>query len=219
VGNENSKEIIQAFMKILRKYLKKPPNYSFEDPVQVDKRTKLTNKSFIGRFSYIGKATIMGDIHIGRFCSIANGFSYYAGDHDMKSLTTHPFIYSDDMFGQYPGYKDIKYKQNIKYQDAEFGSLKIGNDCWLGADVTVLKGCSTIGDGAIIGARSVVTKDVPPYSISVGGPAKVIKFRFDEGIVARLLRVKWWKFDLSILKDLDFSDVEKCLKFLESQDE
>ena len=159
----------------------------------------------------------MGDIKIGRFCSIANGFSYFNGDHDYQALTTHPFIYNNDMFGEFEDYRNIAFKKKSTQLNSILPTLDVGSDVWIGSNVTVLKGCREIGDGAVVGACSVVTKDIPPYSIAVGNPAKVVKFRFDKDTITRLLNVKWWTFELRIIRDLDFSDIEKCLNLLESQ--
>lgn len=77
----------------------------------------------------------------------------------------------------------------------------IGNDVWLGANSLVLKGVK-IGDGAVIGAGAVVTKDVPPYAIVGGNPAKVIKMRFDDETIGKLMQLQWWNLDLSIIENL-----------------
>ena len=92
--------------------------------------------------------------------------------------------------------------------------ITIGNDVWIG-DGAFIKNGVTIGDGAIIGARAVVTKDIPPYAIVVGVPAKILKYRFSEQIIDRLLNTKWWNLDDSIIKKLPYYDIDKCLKILE----
>src|SRR5262249_39721483 len=95
-----------------------------------------------------------------------------------------------------------------------FDPVIIGSDVWTGHNVTVLPGVS-VGDGAIIGAGSVVTRNVPPFAIVAGVPAEVKRFRFPEQTVARLLRVRWWELELSALSGLPFRDVERCLSRLE----
>jgi hypothetical protein len=89
-------------------------------------------------------------------------------------------------------------------------SVNIGNDVWIGSGVFI-KGGVTIGDGVIIGAHSVVVKDVPPYAIVGGVPVKIIKYRFDEKTIAKLLELKWWQYDIADFGDLDWSDIELCL--------
>lgn len=91
----------------------------------------------------------------------------------------------------------------------------IGNDVWLGANSLVLKGVK-IGDGAVIGAGAVVTKDVPPYAIVGGNPAKVIKMRFDDETIGKLMQLQWWNLDLSIIENLPMDDIEECIRMMEA---
>ena len=95
-----------------------------------------------------------------------------------------------------------------------FERVQVGNDVWTGHNVNVMAGV-TIGDGAIIAAGSVVTKDVPPYAIVAGAPAEIKRLRFSEQTIERLLRVKWWDLELSQLSGLPFRDVERCLDIIE----
>lgn len=122
---------------------------------------------------------------IGRYCAIASGtkFIMNAANHKLASFTTYPFKIFDarGWGGGERTREDIHYK----------GDLVIGNDVWLGYDVLVLPG-ARIGDGAIIGARAVVTGTIPPYAIAAGNPARVIRMRFDEETVALLRKLAWW---------------------------
>ena len=81
----------------------------------------------------------------------------------------------------------------VKTIDLPSLPIKIGNDVWIGVEAMILDGV-TIGDGAVIGARTVVTKDIPPYAIAVGVPAKIVKYRFEQEVINRLLEIKWWDF-------------------------
>ena len=122
---------------------------------------------------------------VGKFCSIACGakFMFTSANHTMRSLSTYPFsIFFEEW--------DLDV-QNITFAWDNKGDIVIGNDVWIGYEAVILSGV-TIGDGAIIGARAVVTKDVPPYTIVGGVPAKPIRKRFDEDTVIELLRLKWW---------------------------
>ena len=91
--------------------------------------------------------------------------------------------------------------------------INIGNDVFIGANVTVLDGV-TIGDGAVIGAGAVVSKDIPPYAVAVGCPIKIVKYRFDEEVINRLVKLAWWNWSDNRLKDVEkhFFDVEAFLQ-------
>ena len=122
---------------------------------------------------------------IGRFCSIACGakFLFTSANHAMRSLSTYPFPIFFEEWGL-----DAK---NIASAWDNKGDIVVGNDVWIGFEAVILSGV-TIGDGAIIGARAVVTRDVPPYTIVGGVPAKPIRKRFDEETIAQLKRMRWW---------------------------
>ena len=124
-------------------------------------------------------------LQIGKFCSIACGakFIFNSANHTLSSLSTYPFPLFFEEWGS--DKKDVTNAWDNK------GDIIIGNDVWLGYESVVLAGV-TIGDGAIIGARSVVIKDVPPYTIVGGVPAKTIRRRFAEEIISALSRIKWW---------------------------
>nr|WP_305849016.1 CatB-related O-acetyltransferase [Shinella sp. HZN7] len=92
----------------------------------------------------------------------------------------------------------------------------IGNDVWIGANAIILPGIA-IGDGAIIAAGSVVSRDVPPYAIVGGVPARVIRYRFDETTIDRLMKIRWWRFSLEGLADIPFNDIQVTLTMLEER--
>ena len=125
---------------------------------------------------------------IGRFCSIACGakFLFTSGNHSLRSLATYTFPIFFDEWGL-----DAK---NIRDAWDNKGDTVIGNDVWIGYEAVILSGV-TIGDGAVIGARAVVTRDVPPYTIVGGVPAKPIRRRFDDETAARLRALRWWDWD------------------------
>ena len=129
----------------------------------------------------------LGDrLIIGKFCAIAKGIEFVmnGANHRMNSITTYPFNIMGDGWEAYaPKNSDLPYK----------GDTIVGNDVWIGQNVTVMPGVH-IGDGAIIGANSVVAKDVPPYCIAVGNPCCVIRKRFDDDLIDYLLDLKWWNW-------------------------
>jgi acetyltransferase-like isoleucine patch superfamily enzyme len=120
---------------------------------------------------------------MGAFCSVASGVQILlGGEHRPDWVTTYPFSVLWQKAKHLLGHPSSK------------GDVVIGNDVWIGAEAMILSGV-TIGDGAVIGARSVVTKDVPPYAIVGGNPARVIRMRFDEATISRLQNLKWWTWD------------------------
>lgn len=127
-------------------------------------------------------------LKIGKFCSVACGakFLFTSANHTMKSLSTYPFPIFFEEWGL--AGKDISNAWDNK------GDIVIGNDVWIGYEAVILSGV-TIGDGAIIGTRAVVTKDVPPYTIVGGVPAKPIRKRFDEQTIKTLEEISWWNWD------------------------
>lgn len=122
---------------------------------------------------------------IGKFCSIACGakFMFTSGNHTMRSLATYPFPIFFEEWGL----------DGANVTDAwdNKGDIIIGNDVWIGYEAVIMSGV-TIGDGAIIATRAVVTKDVPPYTVVGGVPARRIRQRFTDETVAALLKIKWW---------------------------
>ncbi|MDU7337986.1 MAG: CatB-related O-acetyltransferase [Clostridium sp.] len=140
---------------------------------------------------------------IGKFCSIACGakFIFTSANHTLKSLSTYPFPLFFEEWGLQQ--KDIASAWDNK------GDIVVGNDVWIGYEAVVLSGVH-IGDGAIIGTRAVVTKDVPPYSIVGGVPAKEIRKRFDEATINKLIETSWW--------DLPFETIKQVLPFIQNGD-
>ena len=137
---------------------------------------------------------INGDrLVIGRFCSITCGakFRFTSGNHSMQSLANYTFPIFFDEWGL--DAKDICDAWDNK------GDIVIGNDVWIGYEAVILSGVK-IGDGAVIGARAVVTKDVPPYTVVGGVPAKTIRKRFDDATVEKLLALRWWGWDKEKIK-------------------
>ena len=132
---------------------------------------------------------VNGDkLKIGKFCSIACGakFLFTSANHKMESLSTYPFPIFFEEWGL-----DV---QNICDAWDNKGDIVIGNDVWIGYEAVILSGV-TIGDGAIIGTRAVVTKDIPPYTIVGGVPAKIIRKRFDEETIRKLEEISWWNWN------------------------
>lgn len=153
-------------------------------------------KNNIGKYTYglpkIFKLENTSQLEIGKFCSIANEVKIFLdGEHETQNISTYPFGY----------FKGFTVKK--RYQTKSKGKITIGNDVWIGYGVTILSGVN-IGDGAVLGACALVNKDVTPYTIVGGIPAKMIKKRFDNQTIEQLLKIKWWNWsDEKIQKNIE----------------
>lgn len=166
--------------------------------------------SSMGYASYISDHSFIKNTVIGRYTCIANEVMTVAGNHPISFVSVHPAFYSTTQKLSYIRQRKF---DDFRYLDSDRRiSVVIGNDVWVGARATILEGV-TIGDGAVIAAGAVVTKDVPPYAVVGGVPAKVIKYRFDEDTIQKLLELKWWEKDQEWIKSHadDFDDVEHLL--------
>lgn len=145
--------------------------------------TKKRNCVSIGLYSYGNcfskNFNLGGEVIIGRYCSIAENVRYLAADHPVKNLSTSPLFYNKSF-----GYS---------VKDVHRGKLIIENDVWIGYNVIILSKCTKIGNGAVIGAGSIVTHDVPAYAIVAGNPAKIIGYRFAEMEREEIQKSEWWR--------------------------
>lgn len=151
--------------------------------------------SSYGAYSYgVPNAISWGEgttYSVGKFCSISSDVKLLlGGNHRVDWVSTYPFSSFSENFPE---------AALIKGHPATKGSITIGNDVWIGMNVTILSGV-TIGDGAVIGTHLIVTKDVPPYAIVAGNPAKIIKYRFDTSTIQALLALQWWNWPLAKIK-------------------
>lgn len=189
-------------------------NNEFTKAGQIHETARLIDSSLgewcdIGAFTYL-QNTIFGDysyacsncmfqnVRVGKFSNIAANVRIGATDHPIERPTLHHFTY-----------RRVKYGFDTK-NDKEFFDKRasrityIGHDTWIGHGVLIKPGIA-IGNGAVIGQGSVVTKDVPPYAIAVGNPAKVIRYRFGKEVIDKLEKIKWWDWDYEKIKD-NFGD-------------
>lgn len=156
----------------------------------------------IGAFSYFVGGVIDSCSTIGRYCSLAAGVRIGEPDHPTDWLATSPFQYDAGRFGWHSSAAE---GTAVEPHGFPRGPASIGNDVWIGSNAVILRGVH-IGDGAVVAAGAVVTKDVPPYTIVGGVPARGIRARFDADLVADLLDVRWWRFSPSQLAGVPFDD-------------
>lgn len=146
----------------------------------------------LGDFTFIGVASKIANAQIGKFSSIGSEVLIGLGKHPSRDfVSTHPIFYSTHKQAQETFVSSSGFE--------EFAECKIGNDVWIGSRAVVLDGV-TIGDGAIVAAGAVVTKDVPAYAVVGGVPAKVLRYRFEATEVEFLNQIKWWDKDLDWLR-------------------
>lgn len=173
----------------------------------IDRRAKINRNariinSAIGRYSYIGIGSWVCETDMGAFCSIASNVNIGLGNHTMDYLSTSP-IFTESCNATGTSW----IKQSIA---PPFKRVKIGSDVWIGYGALIIGGV-TIGDGACIGAGAIVTKDVPPYAIVAGVPAKIIKYRFSEETINNIIANPWWRKSDEELK-ASLADFHKHLK-------
>jgi len=164
------------------------------------------NEVSLGDFTYIAAYTNISKTKIGKFCSIGPDVKIGVGKHPASSfVSTHPVFFSTLKQAQ------ITFADKSYFN--EFENIVIGNDVWVGANVIIMDGV-TVSDGAIVAAGSAVTKDIPPYAIVGGVPAKIIKYRFEQGEIDELLKIKWWDRDVEYLKRnyKKFHDIKKFVE-------
>ncbi|MCK5149253.1 CatB-related O-acetyltransferase [bacterium] len=148
----------------------------------------------IGKYSYGGcfnLSNIRAFTKVGRYCSFAQNVYIYNTNHPLEKKSVHPFFYNPAL-------------GLVEREQVSRRHIEIGNDVWVGQNVIILASVSNIGDGVVIGAGTVVTKDVPDYAVVVGNPGKIIKYRFSESTIRKLKQEQWWQKDITEL----FANIE-----------
>ncbi|QXD31740.1 hypothetical protein [Candidatus Pelagisphaera phototrophica] len=158
-------------------------------------------------YSYLASHVGAVWTEIGKFCSIASQTRINPGNHPTWRVTTNHCTYRRRQYNL----DEVDDDEFFDWRKSH--SCRIGHDVWIGHGVVVTAGCS-IGTGACIGAGAVVTKDIPPYAIAVGVPAKVIKFRFEKDVISRLMEAAYWDWDREMIEN-NFADLRDMDTFLE----
>jgi len=176
---------------------------------------KSSGLASMGAFSYSYSA-LPDRSTIGRYCSISSGLRFIDSSHPLETVTTSAFLFrpKNHLFSSYQtdGVRDYA-KQYVAYSTAY---PQIGHDVWIGSNVTLSSNIS-IGTGAVVAANSTVTKNVPPYAIVGGNPAKVIKYRFDDATIQELLASEWWEYDPRDIFSHHPGDISEILKATKSR--
>lgn len=173
----------------------------------------------VGAFSYTHSG-LHPAASVGRYCSIAADLTFFGNAHPVDWVTSSPTTFDSPQgalrfLGDYLSDHSITDYPSYAFEPRP-APVTIGNDVWIGAQ-TMIAGGVTIGHGAVIGARSVVTKDVPPYAIVVGSPARIVRLRFPEATIARLLALRWWRFGPELIQRLDPRNVDHFLDAAEAE--
>lgn len=163
---------------------------------------------FMDKHSFCGYDCDITNCHIGAFVSIANNVIIGGGMHPIDWVGTSPVFYSG---------RDSVTAKFSTFERPQHKTTTIGNDVWIGANAMIKQGV-TIGNGAVVGMGCIVTKDVAPYAVVVGNPARVIKMRFSDSVINELEQLKWWDLDESLLHTIatDIQDPEKFINRLKS---
>lgn len=219
-------KLLKCFLKYIRQQMinfimSYRYNAVIEISCKIDLSTILEGKNYIGENtviinsqiglgSYISKGTELQNVKIGRFCSIGPFLYTASGRHPTDMVTTYPGFYSMNGAARIQ-FDEIRYtyQEVLKVDNTDFSCI-IGNDVWIGANVTILGGVK-IGDGAIIAAGAVVTKDVEPYLIVGGVPAKPIRYRLSKDNIRFMNDLQWWNKDFNWLNQYAkyFYSIEK----------
>ena len=158
--------------------LKKKRNVKIMENVFID------DNCVIGDFTFIGKNSDITKSSIGRYCSIGTDVIIGPGEHEIDKISTSAHFHKGNF-----------------YDELTKKTLTIGNDVWIGTKAIILRGV-TIGNGAVIASGAVVTKNVPPFAVVAGVPAKIVKFRFDDETIKLIETSKWWNYDIEYAEEI-----------------
>lgn len=180
-------------------------------PVYLNRHSQIGPDVVAGKYFGMNEHCFVARATVGSFCAIGARSAINPFNHPVDWLSTNEFQYHPGAFNWVAEYNDIR---RLERTPDMFQHVTLGSDVWTGHNVNIMPGV-TVGDGAVIGAGSVVTKDVPPFAVVAGVPAQVRRLRFSENVIERLLRLKWWDLELSELSGLPFRDIDRCLDLIE----
>lgn len=189
------------------------PDCRFEPPCTVASCVNLKTRVTIGAFSNVAEGCgEVRNVSIGRYSAVASNVCICPTQHPTDWLSSSARQYA----APYLGWNSFLGRDVQCRPRPEEDPVQIGNDVWIGSNAVVMGGLK-IGDGAVVAAGAVVTKDVPPYAIVGGVPAKVIRCRFDAGTIGELLSLKWWEYDIADFGACDWSDAHKAIDVIKGR--
>ena len=209
-------------MKLLRQkgiYLNPTTNFHRSTVIECEAPVGLSPDSInmrgrVGAYTYMrNQCRIAARLKsIGRYCSIAPNVTIGDSNHPIDWLSTNPFQYGNShLFNIFHDDQNFDF---LSFTDNRKMITEIGNDVWIGSNVIILQNVK-VGNGAIVAAGSVVTRDVPPYAIVGGIPAKIIRYRFSEATIQKLLVLEWWNYQADSLIGVQFDQIEKAIRQIE----
>lgn len=171
------------------------------------------SSSDIGLGTYVASRSVLRRVKIGKFCSIGSGVKMSLGQHPSSEfVSTHPAFFSLRRQAGFTFVYRRLFEEHSYANEADGFTVEVGNDVWIG-DNAIIMDSVRVGNGAIVGAGAVVTRDIAPYSINIGVPARLLRFRFDSDIVDLLQQFRWWDKELAWIRANHhlFSDVKVFL--------
>lgn len=180
-------------------------------PLYLNKNTQVGPDVTTGKYFGMNESCYIARGSIGAFCAIGARTSINPFNHPVDWLSTNEFQYHPNSFDWVDEYRDFA---RLDRTPDMYPRVTVGNDVWTGHNVNIMAGVN-VGDGAIVAAGSIVTKDVPPYAIVAGVPATIKRYRFPEKTIERLLKVCWWDLELAELSGLPFRDIDRCIGMIE----
>lgn len=214
INKESRQRLSQAGLEVLGAARSLPGDFCFESPSSVQ-FAQVMPETQMGAFSYIVSGYLFG-VEIGRYCSIAENVQIGRQNHPLTWLSTSPFLYENnkDIIKVEDDSCLIKERQQYAEPPTKLRRSKIGNDVWIGHGAVINAGVS-LGNGVIVAAGAVVTRNAPAYTIVGGNPAHIIRHRFSAAVIAKLEAIQWWRFSPAQIQGIPINDIHEAISRIE----